>query len=230
MTSRERPETIENWWPLLYSDYPDVYEEWTKFTHDPDPDELVCTMFDFQGKEVLDVGSGTGVSTFKVARHARRVIGLEPEAAMRETSLRQAQQVGLTNVTFLEGASQNIPLPDASVDIVTAFTAPLDVPESERVLRPGGLVISLDIAPGWYGGELDSVIGDENELEDHSRELVARGFSFTDIDSIQEYGTTENILRTYGFIFGRNAIDHLKRTGQTTIRWKFRIHYKQKPA
>lgn len=98
-----------------------------------------------------------------------------------------------------------------------------------RVLRPGGVIVVFDVAPNWYGGELDSVIGEQTELEDFSRHLVDDlGFSYEDFENIQEYGTTENILRTYGFIHGRKAIEHLKRTGQTSIRWSWRIHYRYK--
>ena len=62
-----------------------------------------------------------------------------------------------------------------------------------------------------------------------NRRLVeGLGFSRLEFDSIQEYGSTENIVRTYGFIFGRNAIDYLKRAKKTSIRWTFYLHYRYK--
>ncbi len=65
------------------------------------------------------------------------------------------------------------------------------------------------------------------ELDATSAQLIQQhGFAFLDFDTTQDYGTTENILRTYGFIFGPRAIAHLKATGQTTIRWRFRIHFR----
>jgi hypothetical protein len=91
------------------------------------------------------------------------------------------------------------------------------------------VIVYLDVAPHWYGGELDSVIGEDTETEGLSRHLIDEcGFSFFDFDNIQEYGTTEDILRTYGYIHGRKAIEHLKRTRQTSIRWRWRIHYRYK--
>jgi hypothetical protein len=115
---------------------------------------------------------------------------------------------------------------------VTAYTAPLDPAEALRVVKPGGTVVSVEIAPGWYGGELNAVIGKATpELEVLSRNLVAGwGFSFFNFDSVQEFGSTANIVATYGFIFGRAAIDHLMRTGQTSIRGRMRVHYRTKHA
>jgi hypothetical protein len=79
-------------------------------------------------------------------------------------------------------------------------------------------------------GELNQIISNPTpELTAGNRRLVEElGFSRLEFDSIQEYGSTENIVRTYGFIFGRNAIDHLKRSGKTSIRWRFYLHYRYK--
>lgn len=56
------------------------------------------------------------------------------------------------------------------------------------------------------------------------------GFSYEDFETIQEYSTVENIVATYGFIFGYKAIEHLKATGKTSIRWTIRMHYLELPA
>jgi hypothetical protein len=40
----------------------------------------------------------------------------------------------------------------------------------------------------------------------------------------QEYGTIENIVNIYGFIFGRKAIEHIKRENKTAVRWKYRVY------
>jgi hypothetical protein len=135
------------------------------------------------------------------------------------------------NVTFLAGEAGAIPLPDASVDVAMAITAPLVVEEALRVVRGPGLLLQVDVAPYAYGGALASVIRHPvPELEAVSRYLTEeRGFSSVDFESTQDYGTRENILRTYGFIFGPRAIAHLKQTGQTTICWTFRIHYRVVP-
>jgi ubiquinone/menaquinone biosynthesis C-methylase UbiE len=224
------PETIEGRWDILYRDYPEVYDAFSSFPYHPDAISVIMTKFSLSEATVLDIGSGTGRSSFWLATYAREVIGVEPEAAMRAVAERAAAAQGVHNVRFVEGDGAAIPLPDESVNAIFSVTVGMQsFEELRRVLRPQGVIVVLDVAPGWYGGELHSVIGAETELEDLSRHLVDElGFSYEDFENVQEYGTTENILRTYGFIHGRKAIEHLKRTGQTSIRWRWRIHYRYK--
>lgn len=226
---KDYPETIDNAWDVLYYDYPEIYDAFSSFPYHPEVLETIRERFDLAGKTILDVGAGGGQSALPLARYAVRVIGVEPEAAMRAVAERAAREQGVENVTFLAGAADAIPLPDAAVDVVMAITAPLAVDEALRVVRRPGLLLQVGIAPGWYGGELDAVIQDPAPgLEAGSQDLTQRhGFAALDFDSVQEYGTQNNILRTYGFIFGPRAIAHLKQTGQTSIRWRFRIHYRE---
>ena len=145
---------------------------------------------------------------------------------MREAGELVIYEQGIKNVTFLEGEASALPLPEGAVDMVLAITAPLDVDEALRVVRRPGVLIQVDVAPGWYGGELASIIQHPTpELEIASRLLTEQhGFAAEDFESLQDYGTQDHLLRTYGFIFGPRAIAHIKQTGQTTIRWRFRIH------
>ena len=201
----------------------------------PEPDDVLARTFDFRGKVVADVGAGTGRSTFPLARHAARVIGIEPEQAMRRVALARLAAEHVDNVEFVDGTAQAMPLPDASVDAVVAVTSVFAaivrpfVAEALRVLRRPGLVAVLDLAPGWYGGELRDVVGVRDD-DLAGRDCVMReelGFSAFDFDSVQDFGTVANAVDTYGFIFGRNAIVHLRRTGKTAVRWRFRIHHLQ---
>lgn len=180
------------------------------------------------GKTILDLGAGGGQTALPLARVATQVIAVEPEPAMRDIGERQARDQGIENVTFLAGDATAIPLAEGAVDVVMAITAPLGVEEALRVLRRPGLLLQVDVAPGYYGGELAAIIDHPTpELEDTSQRLVKdEGFSAIDFTTVQEYGTQDAILRTYGFIFGPRAIAHLKQMGQTSIRWTFRIHYR----
>jgi SAM-dependent methyltransferase len=227
---KQYPETIEGRWDILYRDYPEVYEAFSSFPYHPDAIGLILARFPLGGTRVLDVGSGTGKSSFWLAEHAREVIGVEPVAAMRAAAERAAAAQGIRNVRFVGGDGVALPLRSESVDAIFSITAGMrSIEELLRVLRPGGVIVIVDVAPGWYGGELHDIIGEETELEDLNRQLVDDlGFSYEDFENTQEYGTTENILRTYGFIHGRKAIEHLKGTGQTSIRWRWRIHYRYK--
>ncbi len=125
--------------------------------------------------------------------------------------------------------------------MVTAFFAtmyppekmvPKFIAESSRVVRSEGMILVVDIAPGWYGGELAHIIGDEDAdvgaWAKHSAFVDDAGFSCKDLDQIQDYGSLENIVGTYGFIFGKKAIEHLCARNKTKIKWRFRMFYKRK--
>ena len=103
--------------------------------------------------------------------------------------------------------------------------------EMERVVRPGGFVLRADVAPGWYGGELNPVITglprDETApVGSRDHVLAEMGYEAMDVYMDQDYGTVERAVRTYGFIHSVRAIDHIREHKVTTIRWKARARYK----
>jgi arsenite methyltransferase len=107
------------------------------------------------GDTVLDIGSGSGTDTLVAAAlvgPAGRIIGLDLTDAMRERLAANAASAGATNVEVLAGNAEAIPLPDASVNVVTSNGVLNLVPEKiraireiGRVLRPGGRLQLADI-------------------------------------------------------------------------------------
>ncbi len=85
----------------------------------------------------LDVGAGTGISGRLLAERGARVVGVEPNAEMREAAV-------ATGLEVRPGHADELGLEDGSVDLVTSFQAfhwfatPEVVAEFARVLRPGG--------------------------------------------------------------------------------------------
>lgn len=226
----EVPESIENDWATLYRHYPEVYDRFASFGYKPTAYQVLSKVFAFADKTVVDVGGGTGRSTLAFAEMAEQVIHVEPESAMISHAMGLAMGRRVNNVEFVTGTSQHTTLMDSSVDIVAAITAPLDPTEAMRILRPGGVAIYLDTAPGWYGGELCRVI--EHDTSEYEAEMAARmeGFGYFDYDSTQYYGTAKDLIDTYGFIFGKKVIERLRQTPQTTIKWRCRVYYKVKDA
>ncbi|MEO8263929.1 MAG: class I SAM-dependent methyltransferase [Ilumatobacteraceae bacterium] len=96
---------------------------------------------------VVDLGSGTGLSTRWAAIWAAEVVGVEPSSDMRD---RAAAATDQANVRYVQGWSNDTSLPDASADIVLAVQAlhwmePVSTfVEVARLLRPGGVFASLD--------------------------------------------------------------------------------------
>ncbi len=242
MKDNGQPETIENRWDILYRDYPEVYDEFASVPYSKSWIEVAKKLFSFGNKTIVDIGSGSGKSTFEIARYARLVIGIEPEDAMRKLAVENARDRKLENVIFKKGRAENIPLDDNSVDAAIAVTGgnfssraniTKFVSEAERITKRRGYIIAVNVAPRWYGGNLAPVLlgkGRRTELDVEGladETLIQMGFSHQDYYSIQDYRTVDKIVQIYGFIFGRKAIDYIQEHQKTTIKWKFRIHYRE---
>lgn len=226
------PETIEHRWDILYRDYPEVYDRFASFAYSPRPVDVLTGRFPLEGKVVVDNAAGTGKSTIALSPYAREVIGVEPEPSMRKLAMQEAARLGIRNVRFIAGSGQAIPLPGGSADVFTSFTGGIQsIVEARRILRCPALIVAIDIAPGKYGGDLDEELNHlDPELQSYSDFLVKEnGFSYKDFESVQEYGSLENIVETYGFIFGHKAIERLKAGGKTSITWTFRMHFLELP-
>jgi arsenite methyltransferase len=107
------------------------------------------------GDRVLDIGSGSGTDTLIAASLVGaegRVYGLDMTGAMLNKLRRNALIAKAENVEAIEGNAEAIPLPDASVDVVTSNGVLNLVPDKAkafaemfRVLRPGGRAQIADI-------------------------------------------------------------------------------------
>src|SRR6266568_9193758 len=101
-----------------------------------------------EGETVLDLGSGGGIDVLLSARRVGptgTVYGLDMTDEMLELGRRNAELARTTNVHFLKGLIEDIPLTDGSVDVVISNCVvnlstdkPVVLREIARVLKPGG--------------------------------------------------------------------------------------------
>lgn len=157
------------------------------------------------GERVLDLGSGGGID---VLLSARRVgpdgfaYGVDMTPEMLELARRNAAEAGATNVEFLEGRIEAVPLPDASIDVVISNCVvnlstdkPAVLAEMARVLVPGGRIGIADVvaedrlspqdraALGDHAGCIAGALSRTEYLDG----LAAAGFADAEVTFLDEH-------------------------------------------
>jgi arsenite methyltransferase len=157
------------------------------------------------GETVLDLGSGGGIDVLLSAKRVGptgKVYGLDMTDEMLDLARGNQRKAGLTNVEFLKGDIEQIPLPDNSVDVIISncvinLAADKDrvLAEAFRVLKPGGrfavsdivvrgpvpaeIRLSVELWTGCVAGALD-----ESEYRD---KLAQAGFQEIDLAPTRVY-------------------------------------------
>lgn len=157
------------------------------------------------GETVLDLGSGGGIDVLLSAKRVGptgKAYGLDMTDDMLALARENQRQAGVTNVEFLKGEIESIPLPNDSVDVVISncvinLSADKDrvLKEAFRVLRPGGRFAVSDVV---VRGEVPAAVRQSMllwvgciagalEESDYRAKLDAAGFTDVDLEPTRTY-------------------------------------------
>lgn len=157
------------------------------------------------GETVLDLGSGGGIDVLLSAGRVGptgKAYGLDMTPEMLALARENQKKAGATNVEFLQGTIEAIPLPDASVDVIISncvinLSGDKDqvLREAFRVLKPGGRFAVSDVV---IRRELPEAVRKDMELwtgciagalleGDYKAKLAAAGFTAIDVEPTRIY-------------------------------------------
>jgi arsenite methyltransferase len=157
------------------------------------------------GETVLDLGSGGGIDVLLSARRVGptgKAYGLDMTDEMLDLARENQRRSGVKNVEFLKGEIEQIPLPEASVDVIISncvinLSADKDrvLAEAFRVLKPGGRLAVSDVV---VRGEVPPAIRRSVELwigcvagalgeQEYRDKLAKAGFAAIDVEPTRVY-------------------------------------------
>jgi SAM-dependent methyltransferase len=157
-----------------------------------------------EGDTVLDLGSGGGIDVLLSAKRVGptgKVYGLDMTEEMLALAIRNRDEVGATNVEFLKGYIEDIPLPARTVDVIISncvinlsIDKPTVLAEMYRVLRPGGrigisdVVADDDLTPDQRAerGSYVGCVAGALSFQEFEHGLEAAGFEDIAITSMDE--------------------------------------------
>jgi len=176
-----------------------------------------------EGETVLDLGSGGGIDVLMASRHVGKsgmVYGLDMTDEMLALANKNKEKMGVTNVEFIKGYIEDIPLPDGSVDVVLSNCVinlsddkEKALSEAFRVIKSGGRLAIADIvslkpipdkmrkqAEMWCG-----CLAGTLEVAEYKNILEKAGFKDVEIEPVHIY--TKSVME-------KEFIDH-KYLGET---------------
>ena len=182
-------------------------------------EDAMRNIADWAGRDLVDLGAGTGYHVPAFAATARHVFAVEPHDQSRLMAMARCARLGVLNASVLVGSAESIPLRDASVDIVHARFAYFWGPDSERgvgemarVLRPGGtaFVIDNDLRSGTFASWLRRAELDGGRNPDDVEEFWRdAGFALTRIQSEWRFAGRADLERVVRLEFAPNLADEL---------------------
>ena len=130
---------------IIYNKHPERFDAQAPIRWEISEINTLCSL---EGKVVADVGAGSGRIAFLVAPFVETVYAVEPLASFRIFMKKKSAEQGVKNLYVMDGTLDSIPCPDQFLDVLLTSNAigwnlSEELPEIERVLKPGGHAIHL---------------------------------------------------------------------------------------
>lgn len=198
--------------------------------------DAVVELAPHDGADVVDVGCGDGFHLPRFAERARSVVGVEPHGPL--VARARARIAECPRCRVEQGRAADLPLADASVDVVHARTAYFFGPgcepglaEASRVLRPGGLtvIVDLDATRHSYGAWMraSAPCYDPAAAE---RFFADQGFALRRVDTLwrfEDRATLADVLRIeFSPAVAARALDG---TPGLALPVAYRVHTRREP-
>jgi ubiquinone/menaquinone biosynthesis C-methylase UbiE len=188
-------------------DYLDYYDKYRPSA----PSQLVKTVMHHakmeRAESVVDIGCGTGLSTYIWKESATQVLGIDPSADMRKFAEGHRDANSL-HVQFAYGLGDEIPVEDGSADIVSCgqvfhwMNIQSTLAEVNRVLRPGGVFVVYDCAwPPVFNPDCEKAYNDffrgiDKIAEGYNSEIVIGHMKEKHLENIEASGYFTNVRET----------------------------------
>ncbi|HGY5077277.1 TPA: class I SAM-dependent methyltransferase [Citrobacter gillenii] len=152
MTTRSHHDNVEK----QFGSQANAYLTSTVHASGRDLQRLAERLSAFPQASVLDMGCGAGHASFAAAHQVKQVVAYDLSAQMLDVVAQAAKEKGLDNIATRQGYAESLPFEDGSFDVVISrysahhwHDVGRALREVNRVLKPGGVVIVMDVmSPG----------------------------------------------------------------------------------
>jgi len=186
------------------------------------------------GEVVLDLGSGGGIDVLLSAKRVGptgKAYGLDMTDEMLALAEKNKAEAGVENVAFLKGEIENIPLTDASVDVIISncvinLSTDKDqvLREAFRVLKPGGRFAVADIVltkpvsdtVREHVGLWTGCVAGALEINEYKLKLLQAGFTDADVEVVKTYSLDDT-----GSLIPEEVVSQLGREGIAELMGSF---------
>jgi ubiquinone/menaquinone biosynthesis C-methylase UbiE len=182
------------------------------------PHVIVDTILKYlpnEPKIIVDIGCGTGLSTFIWKMKVPKVIGIEPNYDFRNFAVKRSNKKGNENISFVDGDSTHTTLGNESVDIITCsqsfhWMEPTEtLKEFSRILKPNGVIGIYDCEwPPVMGNKLEKLYID---LIDRSSKIYNQKNKHEKISQVKKSEHFNNVMNSGYFSYVREVFLHISK-------------------